>query len=106
MPCAAPVRSSETVSPIIFCRPISTIATDTECKVWTPKKPITPSPSGQISGKAIQRTMEPMPAISITLTTDTEAKIRLKNKNMQTSATTPQAHSRPMTEPLMPIDFQ
>ena len=106
MPCAAPVRSSETVSPIIFCRPISTIATDTECRVWTPKKPATPSPSGQTSGKAIQRTIEPMLAITMTLTTETEAKMRLKSTNMQTSETTPQAHNSPTTESLMPIDFQ
>ena len=62
MPCAAPVRSSGTVSPIIFCSADQQIAGRQRMQAWTAKKPATPSPSGQISGKAIQRTIAATPA--------------------------------------------
>ena len=106
MPCAAPVRSSEIVSPIIFCRPINTSATETECSDCTAKKPGMPRPSGHTSGKAIHRTMAPIPAITMIDTTENELKKRVNIMNMQTSDTTPHAHRRPTTESLMPIDFQ
>ena len=49
-PWAAPVRSSSTVSAISFWMPISMMPVDRPCSACTPKKPATPSPSGQTSG--------------------------------------------------------
>ena len=73
-PCAAPVRSSGTVSAITFCRPMRMSPVESACRLWTTKKPGTPSPSGQISGKAIQRTIAATPAMPSTAVAETEPK--------------------------------
>ncbi len=106
MPCAVPVRASGTVSAIIFCTPSITTAVEKECSDWAAKKPPAPSPSGQISGIATQRSIAAQPAKASRVGAGIRSKKRRNTMYMQTSETTAQAQSNPTRPSPIPSDFQ